>query len=257
MLRTYRADLHIHTCLSPCGDLEMSPRTIVEKARERNIDILGICDHNSAENVPAVQKAAEKYRISVLPGLEVTTQEEIHILALFNNLWAAWTLQELVYERLPGTNDEEAFGLQVVVNSKGEVLRFNARLLIGASTIPIDEMVRAIHALNGLAVASHVDKPSYSLFSQLGFIPEGLDLDALEVSKPHDAPAAEGRGSAYSPQLPIQGERNLPLTCASDAHFPEDIGTACTLFFLEEGTLEEIKMAFLKQNNRKILHCEV
>jgi PHP family Zn ribbon phosphoesterase len=255
MLRTYKADLHVHTCLSPCGDLRMSPRTIVEKARERNVDILGICDHNSAENVPAVQQAAEKYKISVLPGLEVTTQEEVHILALFNNLSAAWALQEYVYDKLPGTNDEEAFGLQVVVNSEGEVLYFNSRLLIGASTIPIGEMVRSIHALDGLAIASHVDKPSFSLISQLGFIPEDLDLDALEVSKPHNAP--EGTGSVSPPQPPAKGGRDLPLTCASDAHFPEEIGTACTLFFLEEGTLEEIKLALNKQNNRKILHCDV
>lgn len=254
MLRTYRADLHIHTCLSPCGDLKMSPRTIVEKAREKNIDILGICDHNSAENVPAVQKAAEKYKINVLPGLEVTTQEEIHILALFDNLWAAWNLQELVYGKLQGTNDSEAFGLQVVVNSSGEVLQFNPRLLIGASDIPVDEMVRSIHSLEGLAIASHVDKPSYSLISQLGFIPEDLDLDALEVSRPLHP--LKGTCSTYSPERPIQGKRDLPLTCSSDAHFPEEIGAACTLFFLEEGTLEEIKLAFSNMNGRKILHCE-
>lgn len=255
MLRTYRADLHIHTCLSPCGDLKMSPRTIVEKALEKNIDILGICDHNSAENVPAVQKAAAKHKISVLPGLEVSTQEEIHILALFDNLWAAWNLQEYIYGRLQGTNDSEAFGLQVVVNSRGEVLQFNPRLLIGASDIPIEEMVRSIHLLEGLAIASHVDKPSYSLISQLGFIPEDLDLDALEVSKPV-APSKKA-GSTYLPERPVQERQDLPLTCSSDAHFPEDIGTACTLFFLEEGNLEEIKLAFSNMNGRKILHCEI
>jgi PHP family Zn ribbon phosphoesterase len=250
MLKTFRADLHIHTCLSPCGDLKMSPQAIVDKAQEKNIDILGICDHNSAENVPAVQRAAEKLRISILPGLEVTTQEEIHLLALFNNLWAAWTLQEHIYDRLPGTNDEEAFGLQVVVNSVGEVLHFNPKLLIGASTIPIEEMVDSIHDLGGLAIASHVDKPSFSLISQLGFVPENLDLDALELSM---APPDSGSDPHSIPDLPLQGERSLPLTRASDAHFPEDIGSACTRFILKEGTLEEIKLAFRQLEDRKIL----
>jgi len=253
MLRTYRADLHIHTCLSPCGDLTMSPRAIVEKAREMNIDILGICDHNTAENVPAVQEAAEEYRISVLPGMEVTTQEEIHILALFDNNHSAWALQEMIYGRLEGTNDDDAFGLQVVVNKDGEVLSFNKRLLIGATSIPVEEVVQAIHSLGGLAIASHVDKSAFSLISQLGFVPENLALDALEVSRHHDI---ESAGSEFDPHAKEHRGTGLPFTRSSDAHFPDEVGTSCTLFLLKEGTLKEIKMAFEKKQDRKILDYE-
>jgi predicted metal-dependent phosphoesterase TrpH len=116
MLRTMKADLHIHTCLSPCGELEMSPKGIAEQAKIKEIDILGICDHNSSENVPALIKAAQKYEIVVLPGMEVTSQEEVHILALFDELESALELQEIIYAHLHGENDEKAFGMQVVVN---------------------------------------------------------------------------------------------------------------------------------------------
>jgi len=94
MLRKVKADLHIHTCLSPCGDLEMSPQNIVTQAKTKDIDVLGICDHNSAENVPALSKAAKRVKIQVLPGIEVTTQEEVHILALFNNISSVSKLQK-------------------------------------------------------------------------------------------------------------------------------------------------------------------
>ena len=181
-LKMFTADLHVHTCLSPCAELSMSPAAIADRAQELHIDILGICDHNTAENIPAVIQAANRHRIQVLSGMEVCTAEEIHILALFDNVDDALRLQSIIYDNLPGKNDEDAFGMQVVVNAAGEVLRFNDKLLIGASTLPIDEVVRTIHNLNGLAVASHIDRPSFSLIGQLGFIPDNLELDALEVS---------------------------------------------------------------------------
>ncbi|MFW6160654.1 MAG: PHP domain-containing protein, partial [Acidobacteriota bacterium] len=181
-MKSFKADLHIHTCLSPCAELSMSPRAIVERALKEELDILGICDHNSAENVPAVTDAAKSNKIFIFPGIEVTTQEEIHLLGLFDNARQAFGLQEMIYAHLPGENDEKAFGLQAVVNEKGEVLNFNPRLLIGACALTINETVDAIHSLGGLAMASHIDRGAFSIFSQLGFIPPELALDALETS---------------------------------------------------------------------------
>jgi PHP family Zn ribbon phosphoesterase len=243
MLRTMRADLHIHTCLSPCADLKMSPSAIAERAKLKEIEILGICDHNSAENVPAMVKAARKFRICVLPGLEVTSQEEVHILALFDTAEAAFELQEIVYNHLPGENDEKAFGMQVVVNEKGEVLRFNKKLLIGASTLSVEKVVQAIHSLQGLAIASHIDREGFSLIGQLGFIPANLELDALEVS----------------PQTSYQEAMTkfrfaYPLTFFSDAHFLEEVGRGFTCFYIEEGSTEEIKNALQNKEGRKIIH---
>ncbi|MGQ9672667.1 MAG: PHP domain-containing protein [Candidatus Aminicenantales bacterium] len=243
MLRTYRADLHVHTCLSPCGELEMSPRAIATKANEKSIDILGICDHNSAENVPALQEAAQPFKINVLAGIEITSQEEVHILGLFDDFESALRIQDIVYEHLPGENDEETFGLQVVVNGAGEVLRINKKLLIGASTLSLERVVELIHSLNGLAIASHVDREGFSLIGQLGFVPDNVAIDALEVS----------------PRLSLEEGRrrfrpNLPLTTSSDAHRLEEIGLATTSFLLQAATVSEIKLALRQEAGRKILN---
>jgi len=221
----------------------MSPANIAEKANLQNINILGICDHNSAENVPAVMQAASRYKITVLPGLEVTSQEEIHILALFDELLFALKLQEMIYNNLPGDNDEDAFGIQVVVNEAGEVLDFNKRLLIGASTLSVNEVVELIHSLNGLAIAAHIDRESFSLISQLGFIPPDLDLDAVEISWRMDTQEAMER---FHPDVSI--------TRSSDAHFPEEIGRATTTFLIEQATTKEIKKALFGQEGRKLIH---
>lgn len=243
MLRMYRADLHIHTCLSPCGELEMSPRAIAEKASEKKIDILGICDHNSAENVPALKEAVQPFHINVLAGIEITSKEEVHILGLFDDMEAAFRAQDFVYEHLPGENDEEAFGLQVVVNGAGEVLRINKKLLIGASTLALDKVVELIHSLDGLAIASHVDREGFSLIGQLGFVPNELPLDALEVSPRISLDEAQRRFPS-----------RLPLMAASDAHRLEEIGLATTSFLLRSGTVAEIRLALRQKEGRRILN---
>src|SRR4030066_1610772 len=229
MLRLFKADLHIHTCLSPCTELDMSPKRILAAAKKKGIDIIGICDHNSSENSPAVLKAARKMRITVIPGLEVTAREEVHVLALFDNVKTALRLQEHVYENLPGENDEEAFGRQVVVNEKEEVEGFNNKLLIGATTIPLEEVIRLIHSLGGLSIASHIDREAFSIIGQLGVIPKNLPLEALGIS----------------PRIPTEEAIktyacDYPITCSSDAHYPADIGKGSTTFLLEEGSLAEI-----------------
>jgi len=148
MLRCFKADLHVHTCLSPCTELDMSPKRILTSAKKKEIDIIGICDHNSSENSLAVMNAAKKMNINVFPGMEVTSQEEVHVLALFDEIENALKLQEHVYENLPGKNDEDAFGMQVIVNEKEEVLGLNNKLLIGATTIPLEKIIQTIHSLN-------------------------------------------------------------------------------------------------------------
>jgi PHP family Zn ribbon phosphoesterase len=243
MLRTFRADLHVHTCLSPCAELEMSPRAIVRQARERDIDILGICDHNSAENVPALRDAGQPLRVSVLAGMEITSQEEVHILGLFDEIESALELQAVVYAHLEGENDPEAFGLQVVVNRDGEVLRFNPRLLIGASSLPLDRVVSLVHEFDGVAIASHVDREGFSLIGQLGFVPDNLPIDALEFSP------------AISRQTALErfGSRR-PLVSASDAHRLDEVGRSSTSFLMEDGTVREIRKALSEDEGRRILN---
>ena len=178
------ADLHIHTCLSPCATLDMTPRKIVEQAQKRHLEIIAITDHNSAENAGSVMAAAQDTGLCVIPGIEVTTSEEAHIVGLFENPSDALSMQTLVYDHLqPGENDDDLFGMQVIANAFDEVEGMNRRLLIGATNLGLNEVIDAIHKLNGLAVAAHIDRQAFSIISQLGFIPEGLDLDAVEISR--------------------------------------------------------------------------
>jgi len=244
-LRCYRTDLHIHTCLSPCADLTMSPARIVKRVGVEMLDIIGICDHNSAENVAATKKVGEKENIKVLAGMEVTSAEEVHIIALFDEVEQVLKLQEIVYEHLtPGENKEALFGEQIIVNEFDEVEDYNKRLLIGATTLTLENLVHEIHNLGGLAIASHIDRETYSIIGQLGFIPEGLKLDALEIS-PH---MNKAQALERFPEI-----KKYPLIFASDAHFLHDIGKVTTLFFLEEPTIAEIRKAFNNEEERKIV----
>ena len=183
----FTLDTHMHTCLSPCGDLDMHPTAIVATAVQAGLDGVVVCDHNSAENLAAVQRAGQRVGLAVLAGIEIASAEEVHIVALLPDVDAAQILQRRVYDALPGKNDEGAFGMQVVAGEDGEVLGFNQRLLIGATTMSLEEVVAAIHAAGGVAVAAHVDREGFGILGQLGMIPPGLALDALGGIEAHAA----------------------------------------------------------------------
>ncbi|MCK4819193.1 PHP domain-containing protein, partial [bacterium] len=181
-MRAFKSDLHIHSCLSPCADLDMSPKAIVERSLEQGLDIIAVCDHNSAENVAASIRASVKHGLRVLPGIEISSKEEVHILAIFETVEQALSMQDVVYKHLKGTNRPELFGDQVIANEFDEVDGFNDRLLIGATSMGVEKIVKETGRLGGLSIASHVDRPSFSILGQLGFIPPDLELDAIEVS---------------------------------------------------------------------------
>jgi len=245
MLRRVKADLHVHTCLSPCGDLEMSPRKIAARARETGIDLIGICDHNSAENVTAVIGAAAKTEVTVIPGLEVCTREEIHVLALFQTVEAAAAMQNVVYHHLQGVNNPDLFGIQVIANASDEVMGFEDKLLIGATTLTVERTVNEIHRLGGLAIAAHIDRENYSVISQLGFIPESLTFDARELTHytgPAEARTRFGLSTAS------------PFVRNSDAHFLNDVGSNTSEYLVEEASFAEIRKALRGEAGRMI--CE-
>lgn len=242
-VKKFDADLHIHTCLSPCGELEMTPNKVIQTCKEKGIDIIAICDHNSAENVPWVQKAAENNHIHVLPGMEITTSEEVHLLALFDNLDNVMHLQDFLYPHLlPGENDDDLFGIQVVANEKDEVEKIVHKLLIGGTGISLKQAIEKIHSLHGLAVPAHIDRESFSVLAQLGFIPDDLDADALEVSF---------RGK-IDEILPIPGVRRFPILRSSDAHQLSAIGRITSSIFIESVSVDELKKAFMRQSGRFI-----
>ena len=244
MLKRFEADLHIHTCLSPCGESSMSPRRIVEQAKLKGLDIIGICDHNSAENVVCAKKVGAKEGLAVIGGIEVTSQEEAHILAFFDEDKDLFELANLIYENLPGINNERVFGQQIVVNEHDEVLGFNKRLLIGATVLPLHQIVDRIHSLSGLAIASHIDRESFSIIGQLGFIPDGLELDGLEVSP---------RLSLKKAQFEFGETFDFPLVTFSDAHTLEDVGKSFTCLLIEEANVKEIRKALSGEDGRKVV----
>ena len=180
-LKKFKADMHIHSCLSPCGDWDMSPRRIIEKSLEVGLDLIAICDHNTVENAGVAIREGEKQGLQVLPGMEICSKEEVHILALFQDLDPARSMQSYVYANLPGENKPEVFGCQVVANENDEVLAENPRLLIGATRLGLHDIVNKTHEMGGISICCHVDRPAYGVINQLGFIPADarreVDLD--------------------------------------------------------------------------------
>jgi len=243
-LRIVAADLHVHTCLSPCATLDMTPMKIVKEACKKGLTIIAITDHNSAENTGSVVAAARESGLCIIPGMEVTTSEEAHIVALFGEVENALSLQELVYQKLQGgENNEDFFGLQVVANASDEVETINKRLLIGATDLRLEEVVEEIHDRGGLAVAAHIDRQSFSVLSQLGFIPEGMAFDAVEISKSMALGDARTQFSEY----------NFPLITASDAHGLEEIGACRTRFQVAFPDIAELDLALKGISDRKII----
>jgi PHP family Zn ribbon phosphoesterase len=218
----------------------MLPTLIVEKAMAQGLDVIGICDHNSAENVAAVRKVGEKEGLAVIGGMEVTSKEEAHVLGLFDTEEELLDLQAIVYENLRGVNNEEAFGEQVVANEENEIVDLNRRLLIGATELTVNEIVDMIHSLRGLAIGAHVDRERFSIIGQLGFIPEDLVLDCVEVS---------------SCSFADREKLDFPVVTFSDAHFVDDIGKNWTVFRAQEGTVKEIGAALLRKNGRSVVAC--
>jgi 3',5'-nucleoside bisphosphate phosphatase len=237
-------DHHVHTCLSPCASLDMHPSSLVQAAVATGLDGVIVCDHNATENLEATMRAGRARGLSVFPGIEITTEEEVHILGFLPGLAAASRLQDQVYQALPGVNKPDLFGLQVIANEKAEVVAFNQHLLAGATNLTVDDAVDAIHNQGGLAVAAHIDRESFGMVGQLGLVPAGLPLDALEASQ---TIALEEARRLYSP------DDRWPVICASDAHYPEQVGCCVTYMLLEELTPHELAKAFRLQENRAVL----
>jgi hypothetical protein len=213
----------------------MSPRRIVERAREAGLDLISITDHNMTENNIYACEAGRKSMVTVLFGMELQTQEEIHLLVFFDRQETALSFQGLVYDLLPPVqNDVDFFGDQVVVDGRDEIVRFEERLLLNSAQISLGEAVSWVKAHDGLVIPSHIDSPTFSIISQLGYIPDDLPFDALEI-----------RNLAMVDQfLPFIMNRDLPFVTFSDAHYLEDIGRRRMNLQVKEPTCPEIGEAF-------------
>ena len=257
-MNRYRADLHIHTALSPCADAEMTPPAIVQAARELGLALIAVCDHNSAANVAAVQEAAREgagrpsvpggpAELTVIAGMEITTREEAHVLGLFPDAAAALRAGERVRATLPlaAAAPHRAgagiWGEQPLLDARGERIGVEERLLAAASGFSLAECVELIRGHGGLAVAAHLDRPSFSVLSQLGFLPEEVRFDAIEVSA---AGVRNGRAAGLA-------ALGLPLLASSDGHFLSMLGAAATLLELREPSFAELVLAVRGRDGRR------
>ncbi len=175
-------DLHIHSCLSPCGDEDMLPSNIVGMAALKELDVIAVTDHNSCGNCPAVMKLAEAYGIIAIPGMELTTEEEVHVLCLFPELDNAMEFDRHVHEcMMPFPNNEEIFGRQLFVDENDKILAKEPYLLINATSIDFDSVYNLVTKYGGIMIPAHVDKSSTSLISNLGFIPPDSRFTCAEL----------------------------------------------------------------------------
>lgn len=244
MLTVFQADLHVHTCLSPCAEKEMNPLAVVRRAKKKGLNVIGICDHNSTKNVGAARQAGRQEGLAVIGGVEVTSREEVHILGLFDEQESLEEMQRLIDANMRGENNPELFGEQYLCDENGFVVGREMNLLIGATELSVEEVVEGIHEFGGLAIAAHVDRERFSLIGQLGFVPEGLEIDALEVSRLHSVSEAADefpKNSAY------------PLIRSSDAHRLEQIGLAPTTFRAAAPTAVELGKALAAEDGREVM----
>ena len=241
-MQSFRGDLHIHSVLSPCADLDMSPENIVARAKTQKLDFIAVTDHNSTRNFEAVQKAASRENIFVLPGCEVNTSEEIHVLVFFPDTKAMNEFQQYIDRHLPTiANHPRLLGYQVLVDEHSNITGYEETYLGSALDASIDDIEKRVHELDGIFIPAHVDRHVTSIYSQLGFIPEGLRFEALQISKKVNE--ADVR-AAHS----ITAEINVVKF--SDAHYPENVGEVCTIFEMQEISFSEIKKALLRIENR-------
>jgi len=250
------ADLHIHTALSPCASRQMLPRKIVSAAWERDLKMIAICDHNSAANLSAVAEAAERETggaLKVIPGIEVTTREEVHVLGLFPALQDALTVSECVLHSLPQRKSaEQALNpagkdsdcLQWILDAEDRQTGTEQRLLTAASGYSLSEAVGLIREHGGIAVAAHVDRRAFGVLGQLGFFPETPRFSAAEISS---AGVARNRMEELR-------QYGLPLISSSDSHFLEDIASSCTVFVVAEPSFSELVLAIEGIGSRR---CQI
>ncbi len=226
----YQADFHIHSCLSPCASLEMSPSAMVRKAQSAGLNAIALTDHNCTFNLPAFEKICARYDMECLFGIEVTSLEEAHIVCLFDDLSSAMLFGERIYDSLPSIlNQPDRFGDQPIINEKEEILGFAEKFLISASTYTIKRVLDEVHSLGGLVIPAHIDRQVYGIIAQLGFLPDEA-FDAVELTAFGD------------PALAL----DYPVLRNSDSHQLDTLGSAYTEFDIDSLSVEKIRSSLWK-----------
>ena len=237
-MRTFRADLHIHSLLSPCGSLDMTPSVIVSEAVRRGLDIIAVSDHNTTHHCELTVELGREAGITVLRAAEVTSNEEVHSLVILPDSGARADFQAWLDSRSARQPyDPALFGYQVVIDRDENIIREIDYFLTSALKASLSEIEKEAHRIGALFIPAHIDRPSFSITSQLGFLPADLNCDALETIG-----AVQAMG--------------YPFIRNSDAHIPEHIGRRNAVFMLESPTFGELCMALRSEKGRMITSVE-
>ena len=204
------ADLHIHSCLSPCGDNDMTPGNILGMAVVKGLEIVAISDHNSARNLPAAEKIATAYGLLLVPAIEITTSEEVHMLGYFPDVQTAVDFGAMLKEHLPNKkNKPSLFGDQLVMDEDDQVIDTEDALLIGATDLPLEICAEKVRAVGGVPVPAHINRGSNGLLVNLGFMPADPAFTTVEVWR--------------KLPCPLEPLENKHVLHSSDAHYLGDI----------------------------------
>jgi 3',5'-nucleoside bisphosphate phosphatase len=244
-MKAFSTDLHIHTKLSPCGSEEMTPMGISRRARIAGLDIIAICDHNSSRNASAVMEAAAAESVVVIPGIELETIEHIHVVGLFPDIACAMRVSETIRKNLPDVDEgyTSRIGIQILLGSDDRSRGTEDKALASPTTCDLLSAVRLIRENGGLAIAAHVERPSFSVYSQLGDVPRDIPFDALEVSPVNNRPI--GLREKFA-------RYGWPLIASSDSHYISEVGRARSSFYLEQPSFAEIDLALHGREGRSI-----
>lgn len=244
MLNPFKADLHIHTVLSPCGDLEMSPSAIVDRALWRGLDMIAISDHNTTRQVKVAQKIGRERGLFVLGGVEVTSQEETHCLCFFPDDDALDAFQDFLDAHLPPIpNDEDRFGYQLIVDENDEIVGEEQYHLLNAIDVDIDGIYDKVHRIGGLFIPAHINKGTTSLMSQLGFVPPDLRADGLEINF---------RTTKEEILKKFAYLKRFSFITDSDAHFIDNVGDVYNVITMEHRSFDEFARALRGEDGRSI-----
>lgn len=244
-MRTYRADLHIHTVLSPCGDLDMSPVKIVDRAVKLGLDMIAITDHNHTGHCKVTRELGIEKGLKVVYGAEVNTREEVHCLTYFDTDEQLTTFQRYLDDRLPRiSNDNFLFGEQIRVDSNEVIIENIEHSLYPAIEEGISEVSAFVHSLGGLFVPAHVDRRSNGLYTQLGMFPDDCQIDAVEIFRMTSRRDIQ----AKHPEL-----KRYQLLKSSDAHYIKDLGRCWSSLEMESCTFDEMRMALHGVEGRRVI----
>ena len=231
-MNSYCYDLHVHSCLSPCGDNDMTPNNLVQMALLSGCQILAITDHNTCRNAPAAMEAGERNGLLVIPGMELCTSEEAHVVCLFETLEGALDFDRYVYENMPHVpNRPEIFGEQRILNGEDEQIGAEENLLLVSSFISVDQVVSLTGQYGGVAFPAHVNRDSYSVIASLGAIPPAAGFTAAEVTCDCDLNAFQ----KLHPEL-----EGLKIFRDSDSHYLETLAGDPWTLSLPEKSIQAV-----------------